>query len=242
MSVNNCIWKRVQFILLFTLLIANSNVFGQQETDEMFSLFDGKSLDGWVTLNGTPITKGWEVVDGMLHANPNKKQRAGHIKTTRTFENFELEFEWRIAEGGNSGVKYRLKKSESDRGLQYYGCEYQLLDDKKHKNANSPNKSAGALYDLYAPDTKKKELEPIDEFNQSKIVVDNGAIEHWLNGKKIVEARIGSEDWNGKIKKSKFDSVKDFAVGPGAIMLQDHRAEVWFKNIRIKPLPAKQLE
>ncbi len=205
--------------------------------DEPFiSLFDGRTLDGWVTLDDQPITKGWEVVDGTIHVKV-EKERSGHIKTTRMFENFELEFEWRIAQGGNSGVKYLAKKSDSDRGRAYYGCEFQILDDKLHKNGRTPRKTAGALYDLYAPVADQKHLKRLGDFNHSKVVVDNGRIEHWLNGKKIVEATIGSKDWRAKVKESKVSSVEDFANGPGVILLQEHLSEAWFKNIRIKTLP-----
>jgi len=205
---------------------------------EPISLFDGKTLGGWVTLNDEPITSGWDVVDGAIHVVIGE-ERSGHIKTTRRFENFDLEFEWRIAEGGNSGVKYLTKESDSDRGRAYYGCEYQLLDDDKHKNGRTPTKTAGSLYDLYAPDDAQKQLKPIGEFNHSRIILDNGQIEHWLNGKKIVEATIGSEDWQTRISKSKVSSVKDFANGPGVILLQEHLSEAWFKNIRITLLPKK---
>ena len=203
--------------------------------EDAIELFDGKTLDGWVTLDGKPITKGWEVVDGMIHLNRGK-ERAGYIKTEQSFENFELKFEWRIAKGGNSGLKYLAKKSDSKRGNRYYGCEFQLLDDKNHGNGRNALTSAGALYGLYAPNKDAKELRPIDEFNQTKIVVNQGHVEHWLNGKKILEAEIGNEEWQKKIKNSKFNSVKDFATGPGVILLQDHKSEVWFKNIRLPPL------
>ena len=205
---------------------------------ETISLFDGETLNGWVTLDGEPVTSGWEVVDGAIHVVISE-ERSGHIKTTRTFENFELEFEWRVAEGGNSGVKYLTKESDSDRGRAYYGCEYQLLDDAKHKNGRTATKTAGSLYDLYAPDDAQKRLNPISDFNHSKIILNNGRIEHWLNGKKIVEATIGSEDWQARVAKSKVSSVKDFATGPGVILLQEHLSEAWFKNIRITLLPKK---
>ena len=219
----------VCFCLLFTSMT---------QAEDYLSLFDGKTLDGWVTLDGKPITHGWEVVDGTIHLK-QEKQRGGYIKTTREFENFELEFEWRIAKGGNSGLKYLAKSSDSNRGRRYYGCEYQLLDDKNHGNGRKPITSAGALYGLYAADAKQKHLRPIDKFNHSKVVVNDGNIEHWLNGKKIVAAKIGDSQWNEKIKNSKFQSVKDFAQGPGVILLQDHRSEVWFRNIRIKPLDSR---
>ena len=215
------------------LVMLSSSVATAEDT---ILLFDGKTLDGWVTLDDKPVTKGWEVVDGMIHLKI-EKERAGYIKTTRSFKNFELEFQWRVAAGGNSGVKYLAKESLSDFGMRYYGCEFQLLDDKNHKNGRTPTKTAGSLYDLYAPDVDQKQLSPIDEFNHSRIVVDNGRIEHWLNGRKIVEATIGSTDWQVKVAKSKVSSVKDFAIGPGVILLQEHLSEAWFRDIRITPLP-----
>lgn len=204
--------------------------------NEFISLFDGETLNGWVTLDDRPVTRGWEVVDGTIHVKV-EKERADSIKTTRVFENFELEFEWRVARGGNSGVKYLAKESRSDRGVGYFGCEFQLLDDGNHKNGRTPNKTAGSLYGLYPPSAGQKKLKPLNEFNQSRVVVDNGHLEHWLNGRKIVDATIGSQDWNARVAKSKVSSVKDFAVGPGVILLQEHLSEAWFRNIRIRPLP-----
>jgi hypothetical protein len=204
--------------------------------EETISLFDGQTFDGWVAQDDKPITQGWEVVDGTIHLKVGK-ERAGFIKTTRTFENFILEFEWRIAEGGNSGVKYLAKESDSKFGVKYFGCEFQILDDNNHKNGRTLNKTAGALYNLSAPVASQKQLKPLGEFNRSKVVVDNGHLEHWLNGRKIVEATIGSEDWLARVEKSKVSSVKDFANGPGVILLQEHLSEAWFRNIRITPLP-----
>jgi hypothetical protein len=223
-------------VAILLAIVCSSAASAQEKT---ISLFDGQTLNGWVTLDDKPITKGWEVVDGAIHLQVGKK-RAGSIKTTRLFENFILEFEWRIAEGGNSGVKYLVVKSPSDRGRRYYGCEFQLLDDKKHKNGRVPRKTAGSLYDLYAPAADQKKLKPVGEFNHSKVVVDNGRLEHWLNGKKIVAADIGSKDWQKRINESKVSSVKHFADGPGAILLQEHLSEAWFKNIRITLLPKKE--
>jgi len=233
--------QTVYFLLLALMLAVTSALSDEKHAEvnlaeETISLFDGKTFDGWVTQDDKPITQGWEVVDGAIHLKVGK-ERAGYIKTTRTFENFILEFEWRIAEGGNSGVKYLAKESDSEFGVKYFGCEFQLLDDKNHKNGRTPRKTAGALYDLYAPVVDQKHLKPIEEFNQSRIVVDDGHIEHWLNGKNIVEATIGSKDWQEKIGKSKVSSVKDFASGPGVILLQEHLSEAWFRNIRITLLP-----
>jgi hypothetical protein len=233
-DVSKIVEIRFRCLLAFLLvLILGTAAVGEES---FVSLFDGKTFDGWVTLNDKPVGSGWEVVDGAMHLKAAKK-RPGSIKTVRSFENFVLEFDWRIAEGGNSGVKYLAKKSPSNFGTRFFGCEFQLLDDKRHKNGRTPRKTAGALYDLYAPDPAQKQLKPVGEFNHSKVVVDNGRIEHWLNGKRIVEATLGSEDWQARVRKSKLSSVKNFADGPGVILLQEHLSEVWFKNLRIKPLP-----
>ncbi len=189
------------------------------------ALFDGKSLTGWTTLDGKPITKGWKVENGLLI----RDSRGGHIVTTKEFKDFELRFEWKIAARGNSGVKYRLKKF----GSQWLGCEYQIYDDRGKLDSNS---STGSIYALYAP-PKDKPLKPVGEFNSSMILVRGNRIEHWLNDRKIVEAEIGSQDWVKRISKSKFNKYDGFAKTTGTkIMLQDHGSQVWFRNITILPL------
>jgi hypothetical protein len=192
-------------------------------------LFDGKNLDAWQTLAGKPVTQGWVVeADGTLH----RKQRAGHIVTRQEFENFELHFEWKIAPGGNSGIKYRVRKY----GRVPLGCEFQLLDDEKHRNARNPKTSAGSLYALFAP-VKDKPLHPAGTFNTSRIVANGSHLEHWLNGTKILAVEVASPDWEKAIAKSKFRKARGFGQGPGPIMLQDHGNEVWFRNIILTPLP-----
>jgi len=191
---------------------------------EPIDLFNGKNLDGWTTLDGKPVKKGWQVVNGVLH----RKSRGGHIVTDKTFRDFDLRFEWKIAKGGNSGVKYRLKKIKG----RWLGCEYQLYDDRGRSGSAS---STGALYALYPP-PKDKPLNPPGKFNNSRIVVRDGHVEHWLNGEKIVEAEIGSDDWNRRVDRSKFNKYPGFAeTEQTKIMLQDHGKDVWFRKITIRP-------
>jgi len=199
-------------------------------------LFNGKNFDGWVTTDGKPVNDGWEVVDGVIHLK-SQKARAGSIRTTRTFDSFELEFEWRVAPGGNSGVKYMARELDSPFGRHFLGCEYQLLDDAGHTNGRTPLTTAGSLYGLYPPDSAQKHLRPLGEFNQARIVVDHGRIEHWLNGKRIVAAVIGSEDWEKRFAETKLAGVTGFARAPGVILLQEHLSEAWFRNLRLTPLP-----
>lgn len=207
-----------------------STPFTNLQAEEWVSLFDGKTLNGWTTDKGKPITKGWTVTDkGELH----RDTRGGHIISTREFLNFELQLEWKIAPGGNSGVKYRLVPFRNT----LWGLEYQIIDDaKKVKNPKAKN-SCGALYALYSPNDNKKTL-TAGEYNTLKIVAQGSKIEHWLNGKKILEADCNSTDWKNRIQRSKYRPVKDFApIKPTKILLQDHGSKVWFRNIRIRPLP-----
>jgi hypothetical protein len=196
------------------------------------SIFDGKTLQGWTTLDGQPITSGWEVVDGMIRLNPGK-ERVGNIITTKEYGDFRLTFEWKIASGGNSGLKYRVKKYYD----RWYGFEYQILDDHGHRQGKSPRHSTAALYDLYEPN-KSKQILPAGEFNTSEIVVQNNKIQHWLNGRLVLSATVGNREWKKRVAASKFCDLKNFGHNPrGRIMLTDHGSEIWFRNLKLQPLP-----
>lgn len=204
------------------------------EDDGLIRLFDGKSLDGWTTASGEPVTNGWAVEDGLLV----REDRGGAIYSKEEYGDFQLDFDWKIAERGNSGVKYRLSFYEKGvRGQPgWLGCEYQLLDDERHPNAKKASTSAGALYSLYAP-SENKQLEPAGQFNHSRIVARGPHFEHWLNGVKIVSADTSSDTWKERIAASKFAKVKDFALNQkGRIQIQDHGSKVWFRDIKLKPL------
>jgi hypothetical protein len=195
-------------------------------------LFDGKTLDGWRNASGKPVGEGWDVEDGAIH---HRKGRGGHLVSERQFADFELRFEWKIAKGGNSGVKYRI--TQTPRGM--YGCEYQLLDDPNHPNGKNPKTRLGALYDLYAPDEDAKAPRPVGEYNASRVVARGSRLEHWLNGKKVLDVDTASDDWKQRIGRSKFRTVSGFGdPRPSPILLQDHGDEVWFRNVAVRPLPA----
>ena len=191
-------------------------------------LFDGKSLDGWTTEKGQPVTKGWVVEDGTLHRN----ERGGQIVSAREFDRFELHFDWKVETRGNSGVKYRLIPFNN----RFWGCEYQLLDDENHPNAKKESTSAGALYQLAEP-KKDKKLNPAGEWNSSKIVVDGPRVEHWLNGELIVKVEVGSDQWKERLSRSKYRNVKGFGEPRKTkILLQDHGNKVWFREIKVREL------
>ena len=217
-------------------------------------LFDGRTPTGWRGYRKAKFPdSGWVVQDGCLKnqkGNGRPGQGGGDLVTTEKFDNFDFKFEWRIAPGGNSGVKYFVNEVEDhadpmyrgDTGTSGVGHEYQLLDDDKHADAaNGPILQTGSLYSLIPPNSAKR-LRPVGEFNESRIVVRGGHVEHWLNGAKIVEYEMGSPELLAAIAKSKFRNVPGFGTKfPTIILLQDHGEEVWFRNLKIRTLePSKK--
>jgi hypothetical protein len=199
-------------------------------------LFDGHTVDGWRGYKRADATEGrWKVEEGMLTLPPdNGRDTHGQrdIISKDTFEQFELVFDWRIASGGNSGVKYFvLEDLESA-----IGHEYQLIDDERHADAKvGPHRQTAAFYDvLPAADRPTK---PAGEWNTTRIVVRGQTVEHWLNGKKVLQYELNSPALNAAIAKSKFKSIGRFGKRQnGHLLLQDHGDQVWFRNIKIRRL------
>ena len=198
---------------------------------EVVVLFDGKSLDQFRGYAQEKIGAGWKIEGETIYFDGTKK--SGDLVSKREFENFELEFEWKISEGGNSGVMYRV--SLGDRKPYLSGPEYQVLDDDKHKDGEVESKSAGSLYALYVPEGKK--LNAVGEWNTSKIVLNGNKVEHWLNGTKVVDAEIASDDWKAKVEASKFKTWEKFGKNSkGHLAFQDHGNKVWYRSIKVKVL------
>jgi 3-keto-disaccharide hydrolase len=205
-----------------------------EKADGWKLLFDGKETTGWRAYAQADFPKeGWVVEDGCLKNEHGV--HGGDLVTTQQFTDFDLKFEWRISPAGNSGVKYLVKEGKS--GKAGVGFEYQVLDDQQNEDAqNGPNRQAGALYALIAPNESKR-LKPVGEFNQSEILVRGNHVEHWLNGAKIVECELGSPTLKEAIAKSKFAKITWFGQKrPSVILLQDHGDTVWFRNLKIKEL------
>ena len=194
-------------------------------------LFDGSSTDGWRGFGkpGFPA-QGWEVQDGWLHHAP--KAGGGDIITRDTFVDFELEFEWRIAKGGNSGVKYLI---DEKRGAPV-GHEYQVIDDAAHPDAaHGPKRQTSALYDALPP--VGAPVLPVGEINRSRILVKGYEVEHWLNGRRVVKYTLGSPELLAAKEASKFRKEEKWGTKFATpILLQDHQDEVWYRNIRIRAL------
>jgi hypothetical protein len=196
------------------------------------SLFDGKTTNGWHSYLKTG-PGAWSVVDGALQLDPKAKDQ-GDLVTNKEYENYELSLEWKIAEGGNSGIIFGVHEDPSFDQTYLTGIEMQVLDDAKAEDRTQPTHRAGALYDMREAAHPAK---PAGEWNKVTIRKLHGHITFWLNGQKVIETQIGSADWNEMLNKSKFKTWKGFAAYPkGHIALQDHGAVVSFRDIKIKEL------
>jgi Domain of Unknown Function (DUF1080) len=221
----------IPLLALSTIAIAEPNALTDAEKSAGWRLlFDGKTTNGWVAIGKTTFpSKGWIVQDGTLKTVA--KGGGGDIVTNERFDDFELEWEWRIAQGGNSGIKYNLP--DPSKGV---GCEYQLIDDAGHIDAklNGGTRTTASLYDVLKPADDKK-LKPAGEWNSSRIVVKGNHVEHWLNGAKTVEFEFGSEALKEAVAKSKFKNTAGWGVKTKSpILLQDHGDEIALRSIKIK--------
>lgn len=193
-------------------------------------LFDGRTTNGWRGFSRPAFPdKGWVVEDGCLkHA---AKGGGGDLITVGKYDEFDLKFEWRIAPGANSGVKYFITEERNTP----IGHEYQLVDDLRHADGKRGAKWQTACFYDCLPAATNKTLRPAGEFNQSRILVQGNHVEHWLNGTKTVEYDLGSEALKAAIANSKFRNVAGFGAKiKGHLLLQDHGDEVWFRNLRIR--------
>ncbi len=202
---------------------------GDSAGSDWRTLFDGKSTAGWRGYRSQTVPAGWRVEDGLL----TRAGSGGDLITTDKFGNFDLALEWKVAPGGNSGVMYRATE-DAERPYET-GIEMQVLDDAKHADGKSPLTSAGALYGLYP--ARPGVVKPAGEWNAARVVVNGNHVEHWLNGVKVVEAEIGSPDWNARVAASKFAEWPGYGKArEGHIVLQDHGDRVQYRNIRIRAL------
>lgn len=206
------------------------------------SLFDGKTLNGWRGFHSDKVPAGWAVENGCIKkvkAQGELGQAGGDLITVDQFDNFEFQVDWKLSKGGNSGIKYLVSENLPPKGRSGVSFEYQVLDDDNHPDAKmgiAGNRTAGSLYDLI-PASKDKKVNPLGEFNQTRIVVKGNHIEHWLNSVKVVEFERGSTALKQHIAASKFKDTKGFGeTAKGHILLQDHGDEVWFCNIKIREL------
>jgi len=228
------------FIISLTTILCMSIAYAQlpQLTQSEISqgwklLFDGKTSDGWKSYRADrPFPeKGWVINNGVLTTDP--AGRGGDIVTVELFTDFELSIDFKIEKGTNSGIKYFLLPGTN------LGCEYQILDDENHPDAKlgkPGTRLQGGLYDVIPP-AKDKEDKPIGEWNTARIIAKGNHVEHWLNGKKIVEFERGSDAFKAFKAESKFSTNEQWSTPTQSpILLQDHGDVVSFRNIKIRKL------
>lgn len=208
----------------------------QERAEGWVLLFDGKSIDSWRGYRQDTVPDAWKVVDGTLTLDG----RGGDIITKEQYENFDFRFEWKIAPKGNSGVFYLVQEKPELERTYHSGPEYQVLDNSGHPDAkNGPDRFAGANYALHAP--AKDVSRPAGEWNQGRIVKKGAHVEHWLNGEKVVEYELWSDDWKARVAKSKFNEMPEYGKArKGHLALQDHGDVVSYRNLKIKVLPATE--
>ena len=213
---------RLIFIIFF-MISCTSNA-------EWTVLFDGEKVNGLRGYKQAGLPDSWVIVDGTMKTIP------GHgvdLISENVYKNFELELEWKVPKGGNSGIFYFA--TEEGKHIYESAPEMQVLDDATHTNGKAALTSAGSLYDLIAASASV--VKPVGEFNRVRIKVQDNHVEHWLNGIKVVDYIYQSENMKALIAKSKFKTMPLFAkASSGHIGLQGDHGEIWYRNIRIRKL------
>jgi hypothetical protein len=239
--------KNILFIFIVLAVAAcqevHNTLTNKEKSDGWELLFDGKTLDGWRDYNGSELTAPWTIEDGSLAALGKGGDANGYIVTGREFENFILLFDWKISQGGNSGLLYHVIERPQNHVPYVTGPEFQLIDNEGFPEKLEDWQMAGADYAMYPADASKVRLKPAGEWNQSKIVFDNGHVEHWLNGEKVVEFEAWTDDWFRRKNSGKWTNAPEYGLArKGVIALQDHGDRAWYRNIKIKQLPRKTKE
>lgn len=211
--------------MLCLLLAACLGLCFSASAEEAFAdLLASGDLSAWWWDESRSDKGGWKLENGVVHRHG---ERPGSLITREKYTDFEFVFQWKIAEAGNSGVIYRNKKGK--------GLEYQLLDDERHYRGQFPISRAAALYDL-APRSDDACYKPAGKWNTGRILVQGTRIQHWLNGVLVVDIDQSSPLWQERLEASKFKEDPNHGTYASGIQLQDHGAEVWFRELKIRPL------
>ena len=209
----------MKYLILTALLAANPNQLTEQEKAQGFKLlFNGKDLSQWRQRG-----KGWAVKEGAI----SRVARGGSLthKMKRVPDNFELRFQWKVARGSNSGVYYRPG--------QY---EYQILDNKVHRDGKNPRTSAASLYFCMAP--SKDATKPVGQWNTGKVICKGSVVQHWLNGTKVIDFDYTDKKWAFNVRLLKLRGA-DLKARGGKLFLQDHGDPVWYRGLKLRELPKK---
>jgi hypothetical protein len=212
------------------------NNLGKQEKQQGYQLlFNGRNMDGWHTYQNKPADS-WSVKDGALYckgSSTDKSDRRADLITIDQFENFDLSVDWKISPKGNSGIMYMVTEEYPTAYLS--GPEYQIIDDQNFPEHLEDWQKTGANYAMNTAPLAKPN--PVGQWNHTRIVVNNGHVEHWLNGTKVVDYQLWTDEWKQHKESGKWKDAPGYGASKkGHIALQDHGSEAWFKNIKIKIL------
>jgi hypothetical protein len=201
-------------------------------------LFDGTDKAGWHSYLKSEATAAWQVADGALTTDEAAKKNGaegGDLVTNDEYENYDLQIEWKISEGGNSGIIFGVHEDPKFGATYLTGPEMQVLDDAKHPDGKYPKHNSGDLYDMKK--SVSNAAKPVGEWNKARILKKDGHLTFWLNGTKTIETTVGSDEWKELLANSKFKNWKGFGeYAKGHIALQDHGDQVWYRDIKIRVL------
>jgi len=249
--------KNLSFYFLMFAVLSSMMIFAQKAkkakesplntlskkeiSDGWQLLFDGKTTTGWRGFKMETLPDGWQVMDGNLVTLGKGDDMGGDIITTSQFEDFDLYLEWAISPGGNSGIFFHVLEGDYPT-IYATGPEYQLIDDVGFPEKLGEWQKTGANYAMHNPENVV--LKPVGEFNSSRILVKDGHVTHWLNGNKVVEYDLWTDDWKARLITGKWNTYPGYGLARnGFIGLQDHGSFIRFRNIKIKDLadPGKSL-
>jgi hypothetical protein len=215
--------------------IADNQLSKKEKNNGYTLLFDGATTNGWRGYQNKPITS-WSIENGTLHCigtAANYGAMATDLVTEKQYENFELTLDWKISPKGNSGILYMVTETEPHSSSS--GPEYQIIDDVNFPQKLEDWQHTAANYAMNTAPTANPN--PAGEWNHARIIVNGNHVEHWLNGKKVVEYELYSPDWQKRKMAGKWKDAPNYAKSKrGHIAFQNHGSEAWFKNIKIKEL------
>lgn len=230
-------------LIIFSILLSchsgpKDNVLTGKEKKEGWKLlFDGQSTEGWRGYNMDEMPSAWKAIEGMLMSAGEGGDIGGDIITVDKYDNFDLKVDWKLAPEGNSGILYHVIEGPGLESTYYSGPEYQIIDDIGFPGGVGSYNSTGADYAMIPADTSMKDLNPVGEWNSSRIIFDSGHVSYFLNGKKIVEFDAWTNGWYEKVNNGKWKNYPQYGLAKtGYIGLQDHGSKIWFKNIKIREL------
>jgi hypothetical protein len=228
------------------------------EADHWTYLFDGVSTEGWRAYNGDSLPPGWIAKDSVLTFDTELGLEQDYtggkdiLYGLEEFDNFELYVEWKLPKGGNSGIFYHIKEDKSKSGPSGVAPEYQLIDDLNYADIHDltpynlslgntenpaelqPLQQTASDYAMYPADPNKT-LNPVGEWNTTRIIFTPEQVEHWLNGEKVLSFEPWSEEWYEKKNAGKWKDSPDYGrFKTGYIGFQDHSSPIWFRNIKIR--------